>query len=245
MSASSEDDSRAASDNRALARLVLRATRTAALATLDRATGGPLTTLVALGIDPGGAPLLLFSQLSQHTKNLAADPRASLLLAARAERGDPLNRPRLTLSGPIAPHDNARAKARYLRQNPKSRLYASFADFGLYTMAVASVHFNGGFGRAGAMASSDLATDVTGAEELIEAEEALLAEVNAGGALGALPIGDHKGEARRRWRARSLDPEGLDVVSGVAAGRVRLKASAATPADWLTALKRASSIERP
>lgn len=232
-------------DNRALARLLLRATRTAALATIDRGAGGPLTTLVALGTDLGGAPLMLFSQLSQHTKNLSADPRGSLLLAARAERGDPLNRPRVTLSGLIVPHDDARAKARYLRQNPKSRLYASFLDFGLYRMDIASVHFNGGFGRAGAMQPTDLATDTTGADGLVEAEEALLAEVNAKGSLGARFSGDHRGEGARRWRARSLDPEGLDVVSGVAAGRVVFDARVTTPADWLAAFERVSAIERP
>ena len=245
MSATSRDDSTAPLDDRALARLVLRTTRTAALATLDRAAGGPLTTLVALGISPGGAPLLLFSQLSHHTKNLAADARASLLLAARGERGDPLNRPRLTLSGPIVPYDDVRSKARYLRQNPKARLYASFADFGLYTMDIASVHFNGGFGRAGALAPTDLATDVAGAEELIEAEESLLAEVNASGVLSALPIGERKGEARRSWRARSLDPEGLDISSGVAGGRVIFEAPATNRMDWLVAFKRAGVIERP
>jgi heme iron utilization protein len=232
-------------DNRALARLLLRATRTAALATLDRDAGGPLTTLVALGIDPGGAPLMLFSQLSQHTKNLGADRRASLLLAARAERGDPLNRPRLTLSGPIVPHDDARAKARYIRQNPKSRLYASFADFGLYRMDIASVHFNGGFGRAGALQPGDVTTDTAGADELIEAEAALLAQVNSKGLLGARMGGDHKGDAGRRWRARSLDPEGLDVVSGIAGGRMTFEARATNPADWLAAFERGRAIERP
>ena len=231
-------------ENLAIARLLLRATRTAALATIDRGAGGPLTTLVALGCDAGGVPLMLFSQLSQHTKNLAADPRGSLLLAARAERGDPLNRPRLTLSGRILPREGAGARARYVRQNPKSRLYASFADFGVYAMAIDSVHFNGGFARAAVLEPGDLITDTAGAEELIEAEAALLAQVNSDGARLARLAGDRKSDGARRWQARSLDPEGLDVASGAATGRIVFDAPAQTAAQWLRELERSSGMQR-
>ena len=62
------------------AKRLLRVAQVGALATLDRASGGPLTTLVSVGSAYDGAPLFLLSTLAQHTKNLAADPRASLLL---------------------------------------------------------------------------------------------------------------------------------------------------------------------
>ena len=229
------------SEDRAIARLLLRLSRTAALATIDRGAGGPLTTLVSLGSDYCGAPLMLFSQLSQHTKNLAIDPRGSLLLAARADKGDPLNRPRLTLSGRIAPYADDRARARFIRQNPKSRLYASFADFGIFRMEIDSIHFNGGFARAAALAPGDLLTDIAGAQKLIESEEALLAQVNAAG--GAFLRGP-KADARRRWRARSLDPDGLDLASGALSGRVVFDAPACSPADWLGALERREGLQR-
>jgi putative heme iron utilization protein len=233
-------------EDRGIAKLLLRATRTAALATIDRVAGGPLTTLVSLGTDYSGAPLMLFSQLSQHTMNLARDPRASLLLSTRAERGDPLNRPRLTLSGRIAPHGDARARARFVRQNPKSRLYSAFADFGVYRMEIAAVHFNGGFARAAAFEPRDLLIDVADAQGLIDAEEALLAHVNAeeGGAQARFER-HPKQDAARRWRARSLDPEGLDLASGAATGRVVFDAPAYTSAAWLRALERSTGMQRP
>ena len=236
----------APADDRGIAKLLLRATRTAALATIDRVAGGPLTTLVSLGTDYSGAPLMLFSQLSHHTKNLALDPRASLLLSTRAERGDPLNRPRLTLSGRILPFQDVRARARFIRQNPKSRLYASFADFGIFRMEVETVHFNGGFARAAAFAPEDLMTDVSGAEGLIDAEEALLAHVNAAEGGAEARLERHlKNDAARRWRARSLDPEGLDLASGAASGRVVFDAPATSPATWLRALELSNGMQKP
>ena len=122
---------------------------------------------------------MLLSTLSQHTKNLAGDPRGSLLLTSPSGRGDPLNQPRLTVGGEIVAHPEPAARARFLARNPKAKLYASFADFSLFRAEISAVHFNGGFGRAAPLAAADILTDLTGAEDLIEAEPALLAEVNA------------------------------------------------------------------
>jgi putative heme iron utilization protein len=222
-------------DARSQARDLLRITRTGALATLDRASGAPLTTLVAVASDYDGSPLFLLSTLSQHTKNLAADPRGSLLLTSPSGSGDPLNRPRLTIGGAIVPHREPAALARFLTRNPKAKLYASFADFSLFRAEISSVHFNGGFGRAAPLAAADLLTDLTGAESLIEAEAALLVEVNAraGGALAAM-AGDKTG--RRRWRAIGLDPDGLDLAAGAHAARADFAAPAVTPRAWRNAL---------
>ena len=56
------------------AKRLMRLARTAALATLDPASGAPLTTLVGVASDFDGAPLFLMSTLSRHTGHLAADP---------------------------------------------------------------------------------------------------------------------------------------------------------------------------
>jgi heme iron utilization protein len=233
-----------ASDHLAIAKLLLRASRTAALATIDRGAGGPLTTLVSLGSDFDGAPLMLFSQLSQHTKNLAADPRASLLLASREGRGDPLNRPRLSLSGRIAPHGEARARARFLRQNMKSRLYAAFGDFGICRMEIEALHFNGGFGKAAALERNDVLTSIEGAGDLRDSEEALLARISAADGSLKARLAREPIDASRRWRARSLDPHGADLASGAATARIAFESRALNADDWLKALGEASRFER-
>ena len=220
------------------ARRLLRLSRTGALATLGRESGAPLTTWVGCASDFDGAPLFLLSTLAQHTQNLAADPRGSLLLASPGRRGDPLNHPRISLGGSIAPHSEPDARKRYLQRNPKAKLYASFQDFAICRMRVESVHYNGGFGRAAALTQADLLTPEGDAAALIEAEQGLLAEVNdvdSGWAarFASLPI------AKRAWRAIGVDAEGLDLAAGGFAERVDFRAPAFDPTTWRRRLEEA------
>src|SRR5260370_23119442 len=158
---------------------LLRIARTAALATLEPDGAAPLTTLVGVASDFDGAPLFLMSTLSRHTGNLALDPRVSLLLTERHERGDPLNRPRVTLGGRIERFSQPGARLRYLQRNPKARLYADFADFSPFRLESESFHFHGGFGRAAALAPADVLASREGEAELAEAEQRLSDEINA------------------------------------------------------------------
>jgi putative heme iron utilization protein len=64
----------------AAARRLLQRARSGALATTScREEGWPFASLVTVACDCDGAPLFLFSQLAEHTRNLAADSRAALL----------------------------------------------------------------------------------------------------------------------------------------------------------------------
>src|SRR5208337_5265846 len=158
------------------AKRLMRLSRTAALATLDPATGAPLTTLVGVASDFDGAPIFLMSTLARHTQHLASDSRASVLLTEEPERGDPLNHPRITLNGRI--ERAAELRARYLQRNPKAKLYADFADFTFFRLAVESVHFNGGFGRADALSPGDILGPREGEAAFIKAEARVLDRVN-------------------------------------------------------------------
>ena len=228
MTAAGAEESRPAAI--ADAKRLLRLSRTAALATLG-AEGAPLTTWVGCASDFDGAPLFLLSTLAQHTKNLALDARGSLLLTSPPDRGDPLNHPRLTVGGPIAPHPAPYARKRYLQRNPKAKLYAPFADFAIYRMRIEAVHFNGGFGRADRLVPADILAPSGDAADLIDAEDAMLAEINASEGLAARLAGRRK-EGRRVWRAIGLDAEGLDLAAGGAAARVDYLAPAFEPHEW-------------
>src|SRR5271168_1114949 len=187
------------------AKRLLRLARVGALATIDGAGGGPLTTLVGVASDWDGSPLFLTSELSRHTRNLAADPRASLLLTSERGRGDPLNRPRLTVGGAIALYADPSSRDRFLRRNPKAKLYAGFADFAVRRLTIETIHFNGGLGRAAPVTKEDLLTPMGDIAELIAAEDRLLASVDA---LGVEPISRLVAGAssgRRAWRAVGLD----------------------------------------
>ena len=219
------------------AKRLLRLARVGALATIDGAAGAPLTTLVGVASDWDGSPLFLMSELSRHTRNLAVDARASLLLTSTGGRGDPLNRPRLTVGGPIAPHPDPTSRRRYLQRNPKAGLYASFTDFAIRRLQIETIHFNGGFGRADALSVGDLlspaASDI---EALVEAEPRLLQEVQSLGAeavarLAGVPAG------RRVWRPIGLDAEGFDLVAGGMPARVDFSSPALDPDAWRERLR--------
>jgi heme iron utilization protein len=220
---------------------LMRLARTGALATLEAKGGAPLTTLVGVASDFDGAPLFLMSTLSRHTRNLANDPRASLLLTGRHERGDPLNHPRVTLSGQVERCAAPRAKVRYLQRNPKAGLYAGFADFALFQLRIDDVHFNGGFGRAAPLTVAEILSPREGETALVAAEEGLLAEVNALGQAQLARLAGHKASPKAPgpggWRAIGLDAEGLDLAAGGRAARAPFATPAHDPEAWRARLE--------
>lgn len=132
-------------DNIGIARRVIEGDR-AALATLD-SEGWPFVSLVLVATDTDGLPLLLLSDLAEHTKNIAADSRASLLFDGTLGMADPLAGPRLTLMGRIEAAPQADALARYLARHPGAAAWARLRDFRLYRLVPTRGHLVAGFGR--------------------------------------------------------------------------------------------------
>lgn len=129
-----------------VARALLSKARRASLATLT-ASGAPYASLVLTADDGAGAPLLLLSDLAEHTKNLTRDPRVSLLVESIDQAGDPLAAPRATFLGEAARLDDAAAKASFVAHHPSAAAYAGFGDFALYRLAILRIHLVAGFGR--------------------------------------------------------------------------------------------------
>jgi putative heme iron utilization protein len=224
-----------------LAKSLLRATRAGTLGTLDRNTGHPFGSLVTVATDLDGSPLILTSRLSTHTANLEADGRASVLLA-QSGKGDPLVHPRLTVLGTFsalapASEDDARARRRFLARHPKAELYAGFGDFSFWRMCVASAHLNGGFARAADLTANDVLTDVSGADELIAAEQGAVAHMNSDH-LEATQLYATKllGEDEGAWRISGLDPDGADLTAGERTARLAFSARVTSGAALRQAL---------
>ena len=146
---------------RDLAQTLIREARTAALAVTDEG-GAPFRSRIGFGTDPAGSPLSLVSQLSQHTRHMAAGGPVSLLVGEPGPRGDPLNHPRLTLQArPVivprnAPEYEGLASG-WCELHPKARLYVGFADFLFVRFQVSRGFLNGGFGKAFDLTPSDMA----------------------------------------------------------------------------------------
>ncbi|MDO8878135.1 MAG: pyridoxamine 5'-phosphate oxidase family protein [Pseudolabrys sp.] len=202
-----------------LAKALLRATRTATLATLDRNTGHPFASLVNVATDVDGAPLILVSRLATHTANLELDGRASLLLASLG-KGDALTHPRLTVLGTFAlvasdGADAPRLRRRFLARQPKAKLYAGFPDFAFWRMQVVSAHLNGGFARAADLTAADVLIDVSDAEALIEAEEGAVAHMNEDHAEACrLYATKLLGAPNDDWRCAGINPDGIELQNG-------------------------------
>lgn len=198
----------------AAARRVLRLALTGGLATLDE-RGHPFASLVTVATTLAGEPVMLLSDLAVHTRNLARDPRASLLLVAPGgEGGDPLAGARLTVVGRAGPAgEDPHPGSRFLARHPEARGYAGFRDFGFYRMEVESAHLVAGFGRIVGIPASDLLVGVAADHPLIEGEAGAVSHMNEDHAdavalyatrLLGLPEGD--------WRLTGIDPLGIDMV---------------------------------
>ncbi|HEU5017966.1 MAG TPA: DUF2470 domain-containing protein [Pseudolabrys sp.] len=225
-------------DPRLAARKLLRESRSGALATLIRGTGDPYCSLVNVATDAAGAPLLLLSTLALHTKNLLDDGRISLMLDERKE-GDPLEGARVMLMGTAAAvSDRNAVEAAYLRRHPEAEMFAGFADFGFYRMAIARAHLVAGFGRIVDLEPAEVLTDLTGAGALVEAEADAIRHMNADHA-GAVRLYATKllGAADGAWRCVGLNPEGIELQQGQAARWLAFPQRIITPASLRQVLR--------
>src|SRR5690606_6258326 len=92
-----------------------------------------------------------------HTRALAADPRAGLLIAAETAKGDAMTHARLSILGraaPVAP-DEAR-RARWLARDPKAKVYLDLPDFRFWRIEPVSALSTAGFGQAFRLRPADL-----------------------------------------------------------------------------------------
>jgi putative heme iron utilization protein len=212
----------------ATARALLRSRDRATLAT--SLAGAPYASLVLAATAADGAPLLLISTLAQHTVNIAADPRVALLFDGTGGLDEPLTGPRVSVLGVAERSDDAVLRARYLARHPSAALYAGFADFHLYRVAVERAHLVAGFGRIDWIAAAALLPP--GLAALAAHEAALLDELNEG------DPGLLLGRAGEGWLLTGVDAEGLDLRRAGAVARVDFPAPVADAAAARAAFAR-------
>jgi putative heme iron utilization protein len=198
-------------DPRAAAKKLLREGRTGALATLMTGSGEPYCSLINMATAADGSPLVLISRLAVHTKNVLADPRVSLMIDERKE-ADPLQGARIMLMGTAAATNDPDIRRRYLARQPEAEMFAGFADFAFYQVALKGAHLVAGFGRIVDLKPEEMLTQTSDAAELVAAEPDILAHMNQDHAdtcrLYATRL---LGAADGAWRCVGCDPEGLEL----------------------------------
>lgn len=204
---------------RRLARTLLRAARSCALAVLEPETGVPFASRTLTGTDTDGTPVILVSALSVHTQALRRDPRASLL-AGEPGKGDPLAHPRLTVicnAEEVLRESEAHAalRERFVRRHPKARLYVDFPDFAFFRLVPQRAHLNGGFGKAFVLTADDLLIRSPARGPLAGMEAGAIEHMNSDHAEAAGIYARHYcGAKDGNWIIVGLDAAGIDLASG-------------------------------
>ena len=120
----------------------------------------PYVTFVMTAFDHDGSPLLLLSDLSEHTKNLKSNDMVSILFfeenrdeesfpifESNESYEDPMSRPRLTVIGRLKKSKKIEHKERFISRHSVSKLYSNFADMNLYKLEISGGHLTGGFAK--------------------------------------------------------------------------------------------------
>lgn len=200
------------------ARRLMRALDRAALATSQ--DGWPYGSLVLAAAGYDASPLLLLSDLAEHSKNIKRDPRVSLLFDGTAGRDDPLTGARVTVLGEARPVEDQLLRARFTARHPSAAVYAGFADFHLYRVTVTRAHLVAGFGRIDWIAADTLLFP-DAALALAAAESEILRHMNEDHAEAIdLYASRLLGMEGGGWRQTGVDPEGIDLRRGGTVARL-------------------------
>jgi hypothetical protein len=193
-------------------RRLLRQADRATLSTLMADGSGPYGSLVLIAGSPAGEPLMLLSDLADHTRNFGADPRVSLMIDGTAGLDDPLTGARATVQGRIEKVEDDLLRTRYVRRHPSARFYAGFRDFNLYRIVPERAHLVAGFGRIHWVEAGDGLLYGGTTETLAQAEAEILAHMNADH-LDAIGLYANRllGREGVGWFMTGVDPEGCDL----------------------------------
>jgi putative heme iron utilization protein len=176
---------------------------------LAASDGWPYGSLVMIAVDHDLSPILLLSDLAEHTKNLAADARVSLLIDGTGGAEDPLSAPRVTLLGRIARSEDRGDAARYIAHHPAAALPAGFADFHYYRLTVERAHLVAGFGRISWLEAEQLRPPVPDA--LVRDERRLIDALNQDAGLVRRLAAASGADGADGWKIAGIDRDGIDL----------------------------------
>jgi putative heme iron utilization protein len=194
-------------------RRLLRAQPRAALGTLLGETGEPYVSLAMVTVDHDAQPILLISDLADHTRNIRRDPRVSLLFDGTVGLAVPLTGARASVQGrAVCVDGDARLARRYVAHHPDAELYLGFKDFHLFKVIVEKAHLVAGFGRIHWLEAPRFLYDASAAGPLAEAEAEIVAHMNEDHADAVQLYAERlSGRTGGGWKLAGVDPEGADL----------------------------------
>ncbi len=129
------------------ARRFARGQTQAVLSTLSlRLEGYPYASVAPYVLDHGGRPVILISDLAEHTRNLAADCRCALIVQPFTPDMHATGRVTIVGRAERLPDKDALGP-RYLRYHPQAEGYFAMHDFAFWRIEPVRIRYIGGFGK--------------------------------------------------------------------------------------------------
>jgi putative heme iron utilization protein len=198
----------------------LRTTQSGVLSTFStKFKGYPFGSVAPFVLDHSGQPVILISTIAEHTKNIIANPKVSLLVFAGDD--DLQANARLTLIGEakLIAKEDADLRARYLRYLPQAASYFDMHDFSFYRIEIAQVRYIAGFGKMGWVEGGDiLRLETTENSKLSAQETAIIDHMNADHVHSLIAYSKHFHQViATHAEMLGIDTDGFDVkISDVA-----------------------------
>lgn len=218
------------------ARTLMQTGGASSLSTLSKKQPGfPFGSVMPYACDEAGRPLFLISQMAMHTKNITADPKATLLVAEHSS--SPLGAARISIIGQVArlrDDEKQAALPAYLAAHPDAQQWAAFGDFGLFRMDVVDVYFIGGFGVMGWITPEDYAAAKP--DPLAAAASDIISHMNEDHVEAMLLLAKSElGAEATDARMTAVDQYGFNLAlkteQGMRGGRIAFPSSIQSPND--------------
>jgi hypothetical protein len=199
---------------------LLHSEQEAALATHSTTLDGfPFASAVQFVTDEHHRPVFLISGIAEHSRNLATNPRASLMIAKALGEGEMA---RVSLMGEVQPIEaDALLVARYLRYHPHAERFLQLGDFRFNRFEAVKVLTVGGFAKASWLEGSRLLD----APVISLIDEADL-------------IAQYEKASANDCKLKGVDAFGADVIQDGNPVRIRFSNGPVTKDAWLPTLRR-------
>jgi hypothetical protein len=199
---------------------LLHSAAEAALATHSTTLEGfPFSSAVPFVTDEHHRPVLLISGLAEHSRNLATNPCASLMIAKTLGEGEMA---RVSLMGEVHPIEaDPLLITRYLRYHPHAERFLQLGDFRFHRFEPIKVLTVGGFAKASWLEG----------HRLIEAPVISLADE-------ADLLDQHERDTSKHCQLRGIDAFGADVTLDGKPVRIRFSAGPVTKEAWWPTFRR-------
>jgi heme iron utilization protein len=200
------------------AKQFLRSTRSGVLSSFSaKFDGYPFGSVMPFVLGHDCQPIVLISNIAEHTKNIIANPKVSLLVFAGAE--DLHANGRLTLIGEaeqLAKND-AELMARYCRYFPESTGYLAMHDFQFYRINIAQARYIAGFGKMSWLVGEEMVNFNQQSTTIAKLETSMIEHMNADHQDSMLLYCQHfHGFAPSRVTLIGVDCDGFDIEAVIA-----------------------------